>query len=100
MPALDEQERAEWTTEMNCTSPTATTANSPFSLGNYSQPTAVNVAAEAAESLQIFADQLQNQIAAVGDTKAADVPLALLFSVLKSRATIRRDVAAVKEGRR
>ena len=85
---------------MYSTTATTSFANSVFPLGNYSQPTAVNVAAEAAESLQIFADQLQNQIAAVGDTKAADVPLALLFSVLKSRATIRRDVAAVKEGRR
>ena len=58
-------------------------------------PKAIELATQAADSLQVFADRLQQQI---GGGSADDLPLRLMFSVLKTREKLKAEILAAWEG--
>jgi len=75
-------------------------ATSPtFSLGTAPHSTATDLATDAAESLKTYAARLEKLVHENGEAKAGDVPLRLMFAVLRAREQIRTDVSVIRRGR-
>ena len=71
----------------------------PAPARHFSHETPIQVATQAAESLTGYVERLENLVRSAGDTKAGDVPLTVLFSILRAREQIRTDAAVIRKGR-